>query len=100
MLTKLVPKRKQETLGKCKTISAFLYLRIEFCFFFIILIFLPGGFLASALFQTLIVTWIKANLNVAVKPELWQSFMELLTRLTHWEDLIKEWAVRTTKALE
>lgn len=46
------------------------------------------------MFQTLIVTWIKANLNVAVKPELWQSFMELLTRLTHWEDLIKEWAVR------
>ncbi|KPI92408.1 Ral GTPase-activating protein subunit alpha-2 [Papilio xuthus] len=65
VLTKVVPKRKQETLG---------------------------GFLAPALFQTLIVTWIKANLNVAVKPELWQSFMELLTRLTHWEDLIKEWA--------
>lgn len=52
-----------------------------------------GGFLAPALFQTLIVTWIKANLNVAVKQELWQNFMELLTRLTHWEDLIKEWAV-------
>ncbi|XP_049877742.1 probable Rho GTPase-activating protein CG5521 [Pectinophora gossypiella] len=65
VLTKVPPKRKQETLG---------------------------GFLAPALFQTLIVTWIKANLNVAVKPELWQSFMELLTRLTHWEDLIKEWA--------
>lgn len=56
--------------------------------------FLLGGFLAPALFQTLIVTWIKANLNVAVKPELWQNFMELLTHLTHWEDLIKEWAVR------
>ncbi|XP_041969105.1 probable Rho GTPase-activating protein CG5521 isoform X2 [Aricia agestis] len=65
VLTKVPPKRKQETLGTC---------------------------LAPALFQTLIVTWIKANLNVAVKPELWQSFMELLTRLTHWEDLIKEWA--------
>lgn len=57
---------------------------------------LPGGQLATALFQTLIVTWIKANLNVSVKPELWQSFMELLTRLTHWEELIKEWAVRNT----
>ncbi|XP_059053415.1 probable Rho GTPase-activating protein CG5521 [Achroia grisella] len=65
VLTKVPPKRKQESLG---------------------------GFLASALFQTLIVTWIKANLNVAVKPELWQNFMELLTRLTHWEDLITEWA--------
>ncbi|XP_045502875.1 probable Rho GTPase-activating protein CG5521 isoform X2 [Colias croceus] len=65
VLTKIPPKKKQDTLG---------------------------GFLAPALFQTLIVTWIKANLNVAVKPELWQSFMELLTRLTHWEDLIKEWA--------
>ncbi|XP_013192086.2 probable Rho GTPase-activating protein CG5521 isoform X1 [Amyelois transitella] len=65
VLTKVLPKRKQESLG---------------------------GFLAPALFQTLIVTWIKANLNVAVKPELWQNFMELLSRLTHWEDLIKEWA--------
>ncbi|CAK1552269.1 unnamed protein product [Leptosia nina] len=65
VLTKVPPKKKQESLG---------------------------GHLAPALFQTLIVTWIKANLNVAVKPELWQSFMELLTRLTHWEDLIKEWA--------
>ncbi|KOB76717.1 putative tuberin, partial [Operophtera brumata] len=43
VLTKVPPKRKQDTLG---------------------------GFLAPALFQTLIVTWIKANLNVAVKPEL------------------------------
>ncbi|XP_052756365.1 probable Rho GTPase-activating protein CG5521 isoform X2 [Galleria mellonella] len=65
VLTKVPPKRKQESLG---------------------------GFLAPALFQTLIVTWIKANLNVAVKPELWQNFMELLTRLTHWEELITEWA--------
>ncbi|XP_045527991.1 probable Rho GTPase-activating protein CG5521 isoform X1 [Pieris brassicae] len=65
VLTKVPPKKKQESLG---------------------------GHLAPALFQTLIVTWIKANLNVAVKTDLWQSFMELLTRLTHWEDLIKEWA--------
>lgn len=65
VLTKVPPKRKQESLG---------------------------GFLAPALFQTLIVTWIKANLNVAVKADLWQNFMELLSRLTHWEDLIKEWA--------
>lgn len=52
-----------------------------------------GGFLAPAFFQTLIVTWIKANLNVWVRPELWQNFMELLSRLTHWEELINEWAV-------
>ncbi|KAG7298073.1 hypothetical protein JYU34_018843 [Plutella xylostella] len=65
VLTKVPPKKKQESLG---------------------------GFLAPAFFQTLIVTWIKANLNVWVRPELWQNFMELLSRLTHWEELINEWA--------
>ncbi|XP_060517842.1 probable Rho GTPase-activating protein CG5521 isoform X2 [Cylas formicarius] len=51
-----------------------------------------GGKLAPAIFQTLIVTWIKANLNVAVSRELWDRFLDILTSLTNWEELIKEWA--------
>ncbi|KAL1487986.1 hypothetical protein ABEB36_015366 [Hypothenemus hampei] len=51
-----------------------------------------GGKLAPAIFQTLIVTWIKANLNVAISRELWDRFLNVLTSLTNWEELIKEWA--------
>ncbi|XP_066154941.1 probable Rho GTPase-activating protein CG5521 isoform X2 [Euwallacea fornicatus] len=51
-----------------------------------------GGKLAPAIFQTLIVTWIKANLNVAISRELWDRFLDVLTSLTNWEELIKEWA--------
>uniref|UniRef100_A0AAR5Q6P9 Rap-GAP domain-containing protein n=1 Tax=Dendroctonus ponderosae TaxID=77166 RepID=A0AAR5Q6P9_DENPD len=51
-----------------------------------------GGKLAPAIFQTLIVTWIKANLNVAISRELWDRFLHVLTSLTNWEELIKEWA--------
>ncbi|XP_076268274.1 putative Rho GTPase-activating protein CG5521 isoform X2 [Rhynchophorus ferrugineus] len=51
-----------------------------------------GGKLAPAIFQTLIVTWIKANLNVAISRELWDRFLHVLTSLTSWDDLIKEWA--------
>lgn len=52
-----------------------------------------GGKLAPAIFQTLIVTWIKANLNVMISRELWDRFLHVLTSLTNWEELIKEWAV-------
>lgn len=52
-----------------------------------------GGKLAPAIFQTLIVTWIKANLNVMISRELWDKFLHVLTSLTNWEELIKEWAV-------
>lgn len=52
-----------------------------------------GGKLAPAIFQTLIVTWIKANLNVVISRELWDKFLLVLTSLTNWEELIKEWAV-------
>lgn len=52
-----------------------------------------GGKLAPAIFQTLIVTWIKANLNVMISRELWDRFLHVLTSLTSWEELIKEWAV-------
>ncbi|GIY68478.1 hypothetical protein CDAR_112172 [Caerostris darwini] len=51
-----------------------------------------GGRLAPALFQTLIVTWIKANLNVVISAELWDQFLSVLSSLTSWEELIKEWA--------
>ncbi|CAH0550342.1 unnamed protein product [Brassicogethes aeneus] len=51
-----------------------------------------GGKLAPAIFQTLIVTWIKANLNVVISRELWDQFLMVLTSLTTWDELIKEWA--------
>ncbi|KAK7603642.1 hypothetical protein V9T40_003641 [Parthenolecanium corni] len=51
-----------------------------------------GGRLAQAVFQTLIVTWIKANLNVAISSELWDQFCDILSSLTMWEELITEWA--------
>lgn len=51
-----------------------------------------GAKLAQPIFQTLIVTWIKANLNVVISRELWDRFLHVLTSLTNWEDLIKEWA--------
>ena len=38
-----------------------------------------GGRLAQAIFQTLIVTWIKANLYVVVSSELWDQFLEVWT---------------------
>ena len=55
-----------------------------------------GGRLAPALFQTLIVTWIRANLNVAISVDLWDQFVQILSSLTVWEELIREWAVRST----
>nr|CAD7401646.1 unnamed protein product [Timema poppensis] len=42
--------------------------------------------------QTLIVTWIKANLNVVISPELWDQFLNVLSSLTQWEELIREWS--------
>lgn len=51
-----------------------------------------GGKLAPAIFQTLIVTWIKANLNVMISRELWDRFLHVLTSLTNWEELITEWS--------
>ncbi|KAJ9597262.1 hypothetical protein L9F63_011866, partial [Diploptera punctata] len=65
ILSKTPPKRKEETLG---------------------------GKLAPAIFQTLIVTWIKANLNVIISPDLWDQFLHVLSSLTQWEELIREWA--------
>ncbi|CAB0020402.1 unnamed protein product [Nesidiocoris tenuis] len=49
--------------------------------------------LVRAGLQTLIVTWIKANLNVVISQELWDQFFMVLSSLTRWEELIKEWKV-------
>lgn len=51
-----------------------------------------GGRLAPAFFETLIVTWIKANLNIFVSMELWERFQTTLKSLTAWEELVKEWS--------
>jgi hypothetical protein len=45
--------------------------------------------------QTLIVSWVKASLNVAISVELWDRLQTVLTQLTVSDDLITEWAVRT-----
>jgi hypothetical protein len=39
------------------------------------------------------VTWIKANLNVLISTDLWDEFLSVLSSLTSWIELIKEWAV-------
>ncbi|KAJ8308029.1 hypothetical protein KUTeg_012903 [Tegillarca granosa] len=51
-----------------------------------------GGKLAQPIFQTLIVTWIKANLNVFISLDLWNQFLKVLSSLTSWPELVREWA--------
>lgn len=50
-----------------------------------------GGRLAQPVFQTLIVTWIRAHTNVNVNTTLWEKFLNVLSSLTHREELIVEW---------
>jgi hypothetical protein len=50
-----------------------------------------GGRLAQPIFQTLIVTWIRAHTNVVVCPVMWEKFLKVLSSLTHREELIVEW---------
>ncbi|XP_067895378.1 ral GTPase-activating protein subunit alpha-1 isoform X1 [Heterodontus francisci] len=52
-----------------------------------------AGRLATPLFRTLIVAWIKANLDVYVSRELWDELLVVLSSLTCWEELITEWAM-------
>ncbi len=59
-----------------------------------------GNRLAPALFQTLIVTWIRANLNVVITVDLWDQFVLTLSGLTVWEELIREWAVNSLLFIE
>ncbi|XP_022698590.1 ral GTPase-activating protein subunit alpha-1-like isoform X3 [Varroa jacobsoni] len=57
-----------------------------------------GQQLSAALFQTLIVTWIKANLHATICVDLWNGFVRVLSTLAHWEPLVDEWA-KTMKTL-
>ncbi|XP_006835402.1 PREDICTED: ral GTPase-activating protein subunit alpha-1 isoform X2 [Chrysochloris asiatica] len=52
-----------------------------------------AGRLAGPLFQTLIVAWIKANLNVYISRELWDELLSVLSSLTCWEELATEWSL-------
>ncbi|GAB1601381.1 ral GTPase-activating protein subunit alpha-1-like isoform X7 [Argonauta hians] len=51
-----------------------------------------GGKLVQPIFQTLIVTWIKANLSVYISADLWHQLLDVLASLTSWDELIKEWS--------
>ncbi|XP_076027606.1 ral GTPase-activating protein subunit alpha-1 [Genypterus blacodes] len=52
-----------------------------------------SGRLAGPIFQTLIVAWIKANLNVFISRDLWDDLLSVLTSLTCWEELVTEWSL-------
>ncbi|KAG7509923.1 ral GTPase-activating protein subunit alpha-1 isoform X3 [Solea senegalensis] len=52
-----------------------------------------SGRLAGPIFQTLIVAWIKGNLNVYISRELWDDLLSVLTSLTCWEELVTEWSL-------
>ncbi|XP_039597795.1 LOW QUALITY PROTEIN: ral GTPase-activating protein subunit alpha-1 [Polypterus senegalus] len=52
-----------------------------------------SGRLAGAIFQTLIVAWIKGNLNVYISRELWDDLLGVLSSLTSWEELVTEWSL-------
>ncbi|GAA6081528.1 ral GTPase-activating protein subunit alpha-2 isoform X1, partial [Tachysurus ichikawai] len=48
--------------------------------------------LASVLFRTIIVAWVRANLSVFISRELWDDLLAVLSSLSHWEELVIEWA--------
>ncbi|KAI1240313.1 hypothetical protein IHE44_0008729, partial [Lamprotornis superbus] len=48
--------------------------------------------MAGLLFRTLLVAWIRASLSVYISRELWDELLAVLSSLTHWEELITEWA--------
>uniref|UniRef100_A0A8B9LFK6 Ral GTPase activating protein, alpha subunit 2 (catalytic) n=1 Tax=Astyanax mexicanus TaxID=7994 RepID=A0A8B9LFK6_ASTMX len=48
--------------------------------------------LASVLFRTIIVAWVRANLCVFISRELWDELLAVLSSLSHWEELVSEWA--------
>uniref|UniRef100_A0AAY4CGA4 Rap-GAP domain-containing protein n=1 Tax=Denticeps clupeoides TaxID=299321 RepID=A0AAY4CGA4_9TELE len=52
-----------------------------------------SGRLAGPIFQTLIVAWIKGNLNVFISRELWDELLAVLSSLTCWEELVTEWSL-------
>lgn len=50
-----------------------------------------GNRLAQPIFQTLIVTWIRAHTNVNMNSNLWEKFVTVLSSMTDREELIIEW---------
>lgn len=50
-----------------------------------------GERLAQPIFQTLIVTWIRAHTNVPIQVQLWEQFLNVLVSLTQRNELIIEW---------
>ncbi|XP_031435648.1 ral GTPase-activating protein subunit alpha-2 isoform X4 [Clupea harengus] len=48
--------------------------------------------LAGVLFRTIIVAWVRANLSVFISRELWDELLRVLSSLSHWEELVSEWA--------
>ncbi|XP_072314399.1 ral GTPase-activating protein subunit alpha-1 isoform X2 [Eucyclogobius newberryi] len=52
-----------------------------------------SGRLAGPIFQTLIVAWIKGNLNVYISRDLWDDLLSVLSSLTCWEELVTEWSL-------
>lgn len=42
--------------------------------------------------QTIIVAWVRANLSVFISRELWDELLRVLSSLSHWEELVSEWA--------
>uniref|UniRef100_A0AAQ4RQ74 Ral GTPase activating protein catalytic subunit alpha 1 n=1 Tax=Gasterosteus aculeatus aculeatus TaxID=481459 RepID=A0AAQ4RQ74_GASAC len=53
-----------------------------------------GGLLCPLLTaQTLIVAWIKGNLNVYISRELWDDLLAVLSSLTCWDELVTEWSL-------
>ncbi|KAL2099141.1 hypothetical protein ACEWY4_005621 [Coilia grayii] len=48
--------------------------------------------LAGVLFRTIIVAWVRANLSVFISRDLWDELLRVLSSLSHWEELVSEWA--------
>ncbi|XP_016105027.1 ral GTPase-activating protein subunit alpha-2-like [Sinocyclocheilus grahami] len=48
--------------------------------------------LASILFKTIFVAWVRSNLTVFISRELWDELLVVLSSLSHWEELVFEWA--------
>ncbi|XP_072313908.1 ral GTPase-activating protein subunit alpha-2 isoform X2 [Eucyclogobius newberryi] len=48
--------------------------------------------LASILFRTIIVAWVRANLCAFIARELWDELLAVFSSLTCWEELVTEWA--------
>lgn len=51
-----------------------------------------GGRIAPAFFQTLIVSWIRANLYVPIGSKMWADFHRVMRNLVAWRELLEEWS--------